>query len=209
MVDGARKMSSWVLSVFSDRSKETMVKLYTSMVRNKLEYCSPLWNPTKVADIVNIEGVQRTFTNKITEVQHLSYHERLRELKLMSLQRRRERYIILVMWKILHKQTPNDLDVKFNHNERRGICAKIPVLHKSARPKFQTMYNASSAVMGPKLWNTVPKSINTKQTFQSFKSALTAYLLRIPDHPPIIGLSSLNSLLDLHPTSIGGGTPVL
>ena len=41
-----------------------------------------------------------TFTYKITEVQHLNYWERLRELKLYSLQRRRERYIIIHIWKI-------------------------------------------------------------------------------------------------------------
>ena len=34
-------------------------------------------------------------THKITEVQHLNYWERLNELKLYSLQRRRERYIII------------------------------------------------------------------------------------------------------------------
>ena len=47
-----------------------------------------------------IEAIQRTFTYKITEVQHLNYWERLQELKLYSLQRRRERYIIIYIWKI-------------------------------------------------------------------------------------------------------------
>ena len=39
----------------------------------------------------SIEAIERTFTYKITEVQHLNYWERLLELKLYSLQRRRER----------------------------------------------------------------------------------------------------------------------
>ena len=34
-----------------------------------------------------IEAIQRTFTYKITEVQHLNYWERLHELKLYCLQR--------------------------------------------------------------------------------------------------------------------------
>ena len=37
-------------------------------------------------------AIQRTFTIKITEVQHLNYWKRLHELKLYSLQRRREQY---------------------------------------------------------------------------------------------------------------------
>ena len=44
--DNARKMSAWVLNVFCDRSYQTMLTLYKSMIRLRLEYCCPLWNPT-------------------------------------------------------------------------------------------------------------------------------------------------------------------
>ena len=50
---------------------------------------------------------RRTFTYKITEVQHLNYWERLHELKLYSLQRRRERYIIIYISKITQHMVPN------------------------------------------------------------------------------------------------------
>ena len=49
-----------------------------------LEYCCQLWNPWKAKDIQAIEVIQRTFTYKITEVQHLNYWKRLHELKLHS-----------------------------------------------------------------------------------------------------------------------------
>ena len=57
-----------------------------------------LWNPWKVKDIQATEAIERTFTYKITEVQHLNYWERVHELKLYSLQRRRERYIIIYIF---------------------------------------------------------------------------------------------------------------
>ena len=57
ITDGARRMSSWVLSVFRDRSTDTMMKLYTSLIRSKLEYCSALWNPSKMEDIIKLEGI--------------------------------------------------------------------------------------------------------------------------------------------------------
>ena len=47
-----------------------------------------------------IEAIQRTFIYKIIEVQHLNDWERLHKLKLFSLQRRRERYIIIRNWKV-------------------------------------------------------------------------------------------------------------
>ena len=56
-----------------------MLTLFNSLVRSILEYCSPLWNLFKVADIQELEGVQRTFTSKIS-VQHLHYWDHLREL---------------------------------------------------------------------------------------------------------------------------------
>ena len=77
------------------RDKQTMMTLYKSLVRSHLEYCCPLWNSSTLADIQQLEGVQRTFTSRISGVGHLNYWERLKALNLMSLQRRRERYIII------------------------------------------------------------------------------------------------------------------
>ena len=65
------------------------------MVRSLIEYCSPLWNPVKISAIQELESVQKVFTSKISGMTELNYWDRLRQLTLMSLQRRRERYIIL------------------------------------------------------------------------------------------------------------------
>ena len=54
-----------------------------------------------------VEKVQRSFTRLISGMKGLSYPERLTALKLYSLQRRRERYIILYVWKILEGLVPN------------------------------------------------------------------------------------------------------
>ena len=51
----ARQMSSWVLGAFRDRSILTMMTLFKS----KLEYCYPLWNPSKIGDIQTIENIQK------------------------------------------------------------------------------------------------------------------------------------------------------
>ena len=58
-------------------------------------------------DIQSIEAIQRTFTYKINEVQHLNYWEILHEIRLYSLQRRREHYIIIYIWKISQHIVPN------------------------------------------------------------------------------------------------------
>ena len=93
--------------MFQSRQRSLMLTLLKSLVIPLLEYCWQLWNPWKAKDIQAIEAIQRTFTYKITEVQYLNYSERLHELKLYSLQRRREHYIIIYIWLITQHMVPN------------------------------------------------------------------------------------------------------
>jgi hypothetical protein len=194
----ARSVASWVLSAFLTRDRVTMLTLYKSLVRSHLEYCCPLWNPNKLGDIQLLEGVQRTFTSKISGVKHLDYWSRLKALNLMSLQRRRERYIILQMWKILHGQCPNDLAIQFLEPSRHGIKAKVPKLNRSSSQRHQSKYDTSFAVIGPRLWNTIPSSLPQIADLEEFKFKLTDYLNKIPDKPPVSGYSCANgnSLLE-------------
>ena len=178
-----------------------MTTLYKSLVRSLLEYCCPLWDPVKVTEIQLLEGVQRTFTSRIGGMENMNYWERLSHLKLMSLQRRRERYTILMMWKILNKVAPNCCGIKFAETSRHGTRAIIPSLSRSSSLSNQTLYDSSFAVRGPKLWNTVPENIRAAVSFDSFKVSLSEFLALIPDNPPITRYSCSwsNSVIDYTP----------
>ena len=138
ITNSARKMAGWVLSVFSDRSEYTMIHLYKCLIRSRVEYCCPLWDPTKMEDIATLEGVQRSFTSKISTITHLHYYERLKSLNLMSLQRRRERYSIIMVYKILIGLAPNDIGIEFMETNRRGIQAKVPKMTENTAIKYQS-----------------------------------------------------------------------
>ena len=97
----------WLLRVSKSRKLSLMLTLLKSLVIPLLQYCCQLWNQWKAKDIQAIEAIQRTLTYKITEVQHLNYWERLHEVKLYSLQRRRERYLIIYIWKMTQHMVPN------------------------------------------------------------------------------------------------------
>ena len=195
ITDATRKMCSWILSVFETRDEETLMTLYKSLIRSRLEFCCPLWNSSKVEDIVKLETIQRNFTSKIAGYSEFTYWERLKGLRLMSLQRRRERYTLLHLFKILSDLAPNDLNIKFTSSDRRGILAVVPSLSRTCKSKIQSLYDSSFAVFAPRLWNSLPKRIRDEETFEKFKAALTRHCLAFPDEPPISGISSSNSLL--------------
>lgn len=210
LAEKSRQMIAWVLSVFKDRSETTMMCLYKALIRSRLEYCSALWNPLKQEDIKSLESVQRNFTSRIADLSELSYYERLKKLNILSLQRRRERFIIIQMFKIINKISPNDLSFEVSTSERRGLKVKVPPLNMEASQRARALYEASFRVVGPRLWNTLPRGLTLITKKCTFKTALSRYLSHIPDQPPVDGYTRRNSLLDfnrLQMTSPGGRAP--
>ena len=197
MVTEAKKYAGWILRTFSTRSQHAILLLYGSLVRMRLEYSCPLWMPFTKKDIMSIESVQRSVTSKIQEVSGLNYWERLEKLGLYSLQRRRERYCIIHVWKILWKFAPNDIEMAFHDNLRLGPVAEIPKL-KAKRQHTNTLRNQSFSCHGPRLFNILPKELKLLDTLPSFKLQLDKFLKLIPDTPPTPGYvaANSNSLID-------------
>ena len=189
----ARSVISWMLSVFRCRDADLMLTLYKSLARSLLEYCCPLWHPSKIADIITLEDEQRHFTSKIAGLQSSNYWTRLSKLTLFSLQRRRERYIILIMWKLLNGGCPNEINVRFKAPSRLGIRAVIPPIKAGVRQANQTRFDESFAVIGPRLWNCLPADLTKITSESKFKTQLTNFLKLVLDQPPVTGYPRAHS----------------
>ena len=123
---------------------------------------------------------------------------RLKFLNLPSLQRRRERYIIINTWKILHKKAPNDIKMVFYESDRLGVRAKVPPEQKNCPSSISSIYENSFSVKAAKLWNILPKSVNTAKDLDSLKVALGKFLERFQDTPPTLSHTAfLTSTLTL------------
>ena len=112
-----------------------MIKMFSSYVRSRLEYCSLVWNPWKKEEIDKIERVQKNFTSKIEGMEKLNYHQRLKRLRMYSMERRRERYLIINAWQEIENVKENILKLETGNNgdpvERtlgRRRCLNVSVL---------------------------------------------------------------------------------
>jgi len=187
------QMSAWILRTFTTRSALPLMTLYKSLVRSRVDYCCPVWSTVTKQNLCAVEAIQRSFTARISSFKDLNYWERLKKLHLMSLQRRRERYIILHMFKLYTGITNNDIGLKFHWNMRLGPMCVVPTLNTKSKAVQTLQYNSFST-MGPMLFNRMPRMMKESVTLAAFKTSLDEYLMKIPDTPPTPGFYDNNLL---------------
>ena len=188
MVNKTKQQTGWILRSFKTREPHAMITLFKTMVLPIIEYCCQLWNPTNTGQIRKIEAVQRTFTTKLQNIDDLNYWDRLKYLKLYSLEHRRERYLIIYVWKIINRHAPN-LDhpntIQVKDTGRHGLLCVLPKINNKY-PRITTLKEKSFTVLGPKLFNCLPKNLRQLDcSLLTFKKKLDEFLFTIPDQPAL------------------------
>ncbi|GAB0181297.1 mitochondrial enolase superfamily member 1 [Grus japonensis] len=89
-----------IRSSMTSRSREGIVPLYSAFKRPHLEYCIHLWGLQHKKDMELLEQVQRR-----PQMEHLSYEDKLRELGLFSLEKRRLRRDLIAAFQYLKRST--------------------------------------------------------------------------------------------------------
>ena len=149
-----RRTMAMIFRSFSTRDEMTLKTLYKSLILSKLDYCSPLYMPTKITDVRMLERVQFDFTLRINGMSEnerpINYWKRLERLGMYSVERRHERYAIMYTWKALQGMTRNP-GFEFINSGRRGTTVKEYAVGK--------LRSSSFVVRGAKLFNAIPKEV--------------------------------------------------
>ena len=199
-VTGANRLIGWALRTFRRRSRLVMMTIWKSLVQSKLDYCSQLWSPSDQASISKLEGVARHFTSQVAGLGEMDYWERLQALRLYSQERRRERYQIIFIWKVLQGLVQG-YTINTIQSPRRGRFVVVAPYHRQAPAAVKRARESSLSVKGAKLFNLIPRDLRdtTTGTVEQFKARLDMWLAQIPDQPTIQDrqrAACTNSLLD-------------
>ena len=152
-------------------NNEIMPLLFKSLVRPHLEYGNVIWGPFYKGDAEKVERIQRRATRISPGLKSLTYAERLRLLRLPSMQHRRRRGDMIMTYKIMTGKVNLDKGDFFSlapNTTNRGSH-----IHKLAKPKAtKTVRQNAFSTRVIDDWNGLTKEIVTAKTTNAFKNAL-------------------------------------
>ena len=151
---------------FTYINEDMLRKIITSFIRPTLEYASVVWNPHLKKHIDKIEKVQRAATRWVPSLRDFSYEERLERLNLPTLEERRKRGDMIMLYKCTTGKEKIDMDdyITYGKSTSRGHSKK---LYKKRGDKDVRKFSFPNRAIDQ--WNALPNEIVCANAIHKFK----------------------------------------
>ena len=171
VVLSSNRRMAMVKRCFTNSDVDTKVWAFKVYVRPMMEYASSVWSPYLLKDIDHVESVQRRFTKSLLGLSGLPYAQRLIRLKLDSLELRRLKADLILVFKNLHGLVSVSLpffDRRYT-TKTRGHSLKLilPLTRLDCRKHF-------FAVRVVPAWNSLTEEAVTASSVNIFKRLLNS-----------------------------------
>jgi len=176
VVNKANQILGMIRRSFTHLDAQTMKLLFCALVRPHLEYGNVVWHPSLRKDTELLESVQHRATRMVPGFSKLSYEERLRKLRLPSLEYRRKRGDMIEVYKYLHGIYSVDCTTLLPLEDRKeGMVTRGHELKLQKRSVNGRLRLNGFGLRTVNRWNLLPQDIVMADTINSFKGRFDAH----------------------------------
>ena len=175
----ANSVLGFIRRTVGPKNPQLFSKLYKSLVRPILEYCSPVWCPHLKKDLNTLEKVQRRASKcALGNIgQDMPYEERLKLLKWPSLEQRRLFSSLIECYKTINRLNGLDLSAFFTFaHDFRPLRANHRFKLKLTSATLNSFKHSFFIRIIDK-WNNLPKEVAEAENLNIFKNRLRRYLI--------------------------------
>ena len=160
---------------YQNSSRETLLNLYISLIRPRLEYAAPVWDPSHQTFTQAVEKVQRFALKMCLKNWSSTYEELLTDSKLPTLKDRRTLLKLSYLFQVMNGSFsfPNaPLTLRQTRTLRNSeyLLLERPIVRTNAY-----MYSYFPHVIS--LWNSLPSFVHKCTSLSSFKYNLRSHLV--------------------------------
>ena len=169
----------WISKIRPCLDKETAKTIVHALVISRLDYCNGLYSGLAKSDIHDLQMVMNQAARLVVQQKrdpNISIRCTLKDLHWLPVAERVEFKMISMVFKALHGLAPEYLSELLAHH------ASIRHLRSNADfllcvPRFKNKYGQRAfSVMGPTLWNSLPRKLRLIDSFDIFKKSLKTHL---------------------------------
>lgn len=174
----ARAVLGQISRSFHYRDRHVFLRLYIQYVRPHLEYSCSAWSPWTLQDIEVLEAVQKKAIGMISGLTSTDYKDKLKELGMWTLKKRRVKFDLVQMYKIAHNIGEIQTSIVLYRDREILQSTRLqtdPLNILKPRSNLEVRKNFFTVRIA-ELWNAVPSDLKNARNVNLFKKNVAGWM---------------------------------